>query len=72
MIGEARCKKCSFLLFGVIPIMFRSLPTRAYQCAVQSKGGEDLINPTVQESWYWAYIMNIYCTTVSGTVKRKK
>jgi len=71
-LGEARCRKCSFLLFGVIPIVFRSLPVRAYRCAVQNRGGDDLINPTVQESWYWTPVMGIYCTTVSGTVIKKK
>ena len=71
-LGESSCKSCSFLLFGFIPIRFSVLPQRAYNCAVQSKNGDYLLNPTLSESWYWAYIGNLYCTKISGMVIKEK
>ena len=67
-LGNGECKACSFILFGFIPIMHSSMPQRAYTCAVEGIGGDDLINPTIQESWYWTPVGNLRCTKISGLV----
>ena len=71
-LGEGTCRACSFLLFSYIPIAFSSMPYRAHYWAVNMKGGEYLIKPSVYESWYYAVVGNVYCTTVSGTVIKEK
>jgi hypothetical protein len=72
-LGYGSCKKCSFILIGVIPIKFNSMTSRAYECAVKEEEGDALINPEIKESYYWIpYAGQIFCTTVSGTVIRKK
>lgn len=67
-LGQGECKACSFILFSLIPIMHSSMPQRAYRCAVEEFAGDDLINPTIQESWYWTPVGNLRCTKVSGVV----
>jgi len=68
-LGYGSCKKCSFILIGVIPIKFSSMTTRAYECVVEEKAGDALINPEIKESYFWIpYAGQIFCTTVSGTV----
>ena len=71
-LGEGKCTSCSLLFLGVIPIMWRGMTTRAYNCAVRSKGGDDLINPAVKEYWYYTPLGHLRCTKVSGTVIMKK
>jgi len=71
-LGKGQCNACSLLLFGVIPIAWKNMPSRAYLCAVQSRGGEDLINPTVQEYWYYILVGTVHCIEVSGTVIKEK
>ena len=71
-IGKGSGRACSVLLFGVIPITFNSMPLRAYNAAIFSKGGDALINPEISESWYWIYVGNIYCERISGTVIKTK
>lgn len=68
-LGEADCKKCSFLLFDVIPIKFDTMPKRAFTCAVEKMGGNDMVSTSVEESWYFIPIAGlIRCTKISGMV----
>ena len=71
-LGEADCTACSVILFGIIPIKHSSMPARAYNCAIQSKGGDDLINPVVQESWYYIVVGGLRCTNIKGTVIKNR
>ncbi len=68
VLGEGYGQATGIMLFNMIPIMQNQRLVRAYNAAVQSKGGDRLINPTIKERWFWAYIMNGYITSVSGTV----
>jgi hypothetical protein len=73
MIGASDCTGCGFLLFDFIPIAWRGMTKRAYNCAIESKGGDDLISPTIQESWYWIPLIgSIRCTNVAGIVIKKQ
>lgn len=68
VLGEGYGQATGIMLFNFIPIRQNQRFVRAYNAAVQSKGGDRLINPTIKEQWFWAYIMNGYITSVSGTV----
>jgi hypothetical protein len=68
VVGEGEGKATGIMLFACIPIGQNERYVRAYDLAVQSKGGDALIDPTVQEKWFWGYILDGYTTTVTGTV----
>ena len=70
VLGQGKARACGVMLFNVIPINWADRVERARAEVISSRGGTDLIDPVVQEQWYWAYIMNIYCADVSGTVIR--
>lgn len=71
-LGQSDCSGCGFLLFSVIPIAWGGMTQRAYDGAIEARGGDDLINPVLQESWWWIpYAGSLRCTNVSGTVIRK-
>ncbi len=35
-------------------------------------GGDALLNPTITERWFWAYVLNEYTTTIRGIVVKIK
>lgn len=67
-LGEGVGTSTGIMLFQFIPIGQNNRFERAYQAAIDSKGGDQLLNPVVSERWFWAYILNGYTTTVKGTV----
>jgi len=67
-LGEGSGNATGIMLFNVIPIGQNTRFQRAYDNAVRSKGGDAIINPVIKENWFWAYVLNGYSTTVSGTV----
>jgi len=71
-LGEGEGSATGIMLFGVIPIGQNTRFQEAYQDAVNSKGGDALLNPVISERWYWAYVLNGYTTTISGTVIKFK
>ena len=71
-LGNADCTACGLLVLGLIPVRVNSTHSRAYKAAITSKGGNDLINPVVQESWWWAFIGTLRCTKITGTVIKYK
>jgi len=71
-LGEGRGTATGIMLFNFIPIGQNDRFVRAYESAVQSKGGDALVNPEISERWFWAYILNGYHTTVRGTVIKYK
>jgi hypothetical protein len=68
VLGEGEGTATGLMLFQVIPIGQNGRYVRAYDAAVKSKGGDALIDPTIEENWFWAYILNGYHTRVKGTV----
>ena len=44
----------------------------AYQQALTTSGGTRLIDITINERWFWAYILNGYSFEVTGTAVRPK
>jgi hypothetical protein len=70
VLGQGKARACGGLLFNIIPIAWGDRVERARTKAIQSRGGTDLLDPVLQEQWYWAYVMDIHCADVSGTVIR--
>lgn len=72
VVGKATGSAGGFMLFQIIPIMHNSKIQRAYDEAVYSRNGDDLINVRIRENWFWAYIGNGYRTTIEGDVIKYK
>ena len=67
-LGEGVGSATGIMLFNLIPIGQNTRFKQAYQAAIDSKEGDQLLNPVITEDWFWAYILNGYKTTVTGTV----
>ncbi len=72
VLGEGEGSATGIMLFQFIPIGQNDRFERAYHYAVESKGGDALMDSVVTENWFWAYILNGYTTTVKGTVIKYK
>ena len=73
VLGEGVGSATGLMLFQFIPIGQNERFRDAYNHAIKSKSGDDLINVEITETWFWAYILNGYVTTVKGTaIKYKK
>ncbi len=68
VIGRGKESAGGFMLLQFIPIMHNNKIERAYEAAVKQCSGDDLINLTISERWFWAYIGNGYRTTIEGDV----
>ena len=68
ILGEGEGSSVGIMLFNIIPINQNDRFKRAYEKAILSKGGDRLLNPVIEESWFWAYILNGYIFKVKGTV----
>ena len=72
VLGQASAKGRGFMVLNVIPVNQNNKIERAIEAAIQSQGGDELIDISVQESWFWAYVLNSYAVEVKGTVIKKK
>lgn len=72
VIGHGQATATGIHLLGIFPIGLNDRQVRAQDAAIASKGGDALINTQVQESWFWAWVLNGYKTTVSGDVIKLK
>jgi hypothetical protein len=68
VLGEGEGEAVGIMLFGLIPIGQNDRFERAYDLAIQSKGGNRIIDPVISETWFWGFILNGYATKISGTV----
>ena len=68
VLGEGEGSAVGIMLFNLIPINQNQRFQNAYDEAVQSKGGDRLINPIIEERWFWAYLLNGYIFKIKGTV----
>jgi hypothetical protein len=72
VLGRAKSTAGGIMLLSLIPIGHNSKINRAYSDAVEQLEGDDLINPTIAESWYWAWVLNGYKVTIEGDVIKYK
>lgn len=68
IVGHGEATATGIMLFQFIPIGQNDRFIRAQNAAIRSKGGDAMINTEVQESWFWAWVLNGYKTTVSGDI----
>ena len=68
VIGEGEGSSVGIMLFNCIPINQNDRFQNAYNEAVQSRQGDRMINTTIEERWFWAYLLNGYVFKVKGTV----
>lgn len=71
VLGEAEGSATGIMLFNVIPINQNHRFKDAYQDAVSQLGGTCLVDPVVQERWFWAWALNGYKFKVKGTVVKE-
>ena len=71
-LGLGSGEATGIMLFNFIPIGQNERFVRAYEAAVKSKNGDALLDPEIQENWFWGYILNGYQTKISGTVIKYK
>jgi hypothetical protein len=72
VIGHSEGSATGIMLLGMFPIQQNNRFVRAQTAAIKAKGGDALINTQVQESWFWAWVLNGYTTKVSGDVVKLK
>jgi hypothetical protein len=68
ILGQGEGEAVGIMLFNLIPIGQNDRFERAYDQAIQSKGGNRLIDPVISETWFWGFILNGYATKITGTV----
>ncbi|KAF0218383.1 MAG: hypothetical protein FD174_3000 [Geobacteraceae bacterium] len=68
VLGQGEGSSTGIMLFQLIPINQNDRFQNAYDEAVKSKGGDRLLDPVVEERWFWAWVLNGYTTKISGTV----
>lgn len=68
ILGEGEGEAFGMLLLEFIPIKLNERLVKAYEMAVQSKGGDRLIDPVITETWFYAYVFIGFNTKVRGTV----
>lgn len=72
VLGPTEGESTGIMLFQFIPINQNDRFQKAYDMALESKGATRLVNPTIEERWFWAYVLNGYKFKVSGTAVKQK
>lgn len=72
VVGKGEGAATGIMLFQFIPIGQNTKLSRAYDASLRNLQGDDLINTTITESWFWAYVLNGYKTKIEGDVIRYK
>jgi hypothetical protein len=72
-IGPVSGEATGMMLFQLIPIGQNERFVLAYDRALDNaKGATRLVDVTIQEDWFWAWILNGYRFRVTGTAVRAK
>ncbi|MCP4004206.1 MAG: hypothetical protein GY725_08430 [bacterium] len=71
-LGEGEMSATGLMILNIIPIQNTNKIQRAVDRILEEKDGDELVNISVKESWWWAYVMNGYKVDVTGTVLKKK
>jgi hypothetical protein len=72
VLGRGKAEGGGVMLLNVIPIGHNTKIERTYDLAVSQLGGDDLINPTITERWFWACVLNGYRVKIEGDVIKYK
>ncbi len=72
-LGEVHEGKTGLLIWpGCIPLDYNDLMKNVMDRAIANKGGDQLVNVTVNQSWWWAWFIQGFKVEVDGTVIKKK
>jgi hypothetical protein len=71
VLGEAEGHATGIMLFNFIPINQNHRFKDAYQDALSKLGGTCIVDPVIQERWFWAWVLNGYKFNVKGTVVKE-
>ena len=71
VLGESEGESVGIMLFNIIPINQNDRFKNAYEEAVTKLGGTCLTDPVIEETWFWAYVLNGYVFKVKGTVVKE-
>jgi len=66
-LGTGEGSSTGIMLFQFIPINQNDRFVDAYRQALAQSGGTRLVDVTVTERWFWAWILNGYIFHVKGT-----
>jgi hypothetical protein len=72
VVGPGEMDATGLQVLGVIPIQNTNKIERAAQRILDDNQGDELINISITESWWWGYVLNGYKVHIEGTVLRKK
>lgn len=66
-LGTGEGSSTGIMLFQFIPINQNDRFIEAYQQALARSGGTRLVDVTIEERWFWAWVLNGYIFHVKGT-----
>ena len=66
-LGVGEGSSTGIMLFQFIPINQNDRFVDAYRKALAQSGGTRLVDITVEERWFWAWVLNGYIFHVKGT-----
>lgn len=66
-LGTGEGSSTGIMLFQFIPINQNDRFVDAYRQALAQSGGTRLVDVTVTERWFWAWVLNGYIFHVKGT-----
>ena len=71
-LGYAEASAGGLMILGVIPAQQNNKIERAIEAAIASKGGDELVDVSIKERWFWAYVLNGYRVDVRGKVVKRR
>jgi hypothetical protein len=72
-LGQVTGKATGIMLFNCIPIGQNGRFQEAYKRALASApGATRIVDVTIQERWFWAWVLNGYKFELTGTAVRPK
>ena len=66
-LGTGEGSSTGIMLFQFIPIKQNDRFVDAYREALTQSGGTRLVDVTIEERWFWAWVLNGYIFHVKGT-----
>lgn len=66
-LGAGEGSSTGIMLFQFIPINQNDRFVNAYRQALAQSGGTRLVDVTIEERWFWAWILNGYIFHLKGT-----
>ena len=72
IVGKGEMDATGLQIASVIPVQNTNKIERAVQRILDDHNGDELINISITESWWWAYVLQGYKVHIEGTVVKRK